>query len=158
MKRITIITLIVLTMVAATAIAQPRPHAGPGGPPPQGAQGPGGPRGPEMSPQMLAEFLDLTEAQISAAQALRDAARATIEPLHATMQTNREALEAAVKAGDAAKAGTLAVANYQIAQQIKAARDASRTKFEALLNAEQKAKLAILEELKELRHNRGPRE
>ncbi|HUR80798.1 MAG TPA: Spy/CpxP family protein refolding chaperone [Thermoanaerobaculia bacterium] len=150
MKRISISILIVIS-IAAAAIAAPRRNEGPGGPPPMGG------RGPEMSPQQLADFLDLTDAQISAAQALHATLQSTVEPLHATLETNREQLEAAVKAGDAAKAGTLAIANYRTMQQIKAARDAFKSGFEALLNADQKAKFAVLAELREARHDRGPR-
>jgi Spy/CpxP family protein refolding chaperone len=152
MKRI-LIPIFLLTTVASAAIAAPRRA---GAPSPESAQGPG--RGPKLSPQKLAEFLDLSETQISAVQTLRESLRATTEPLHDSQKANREQIEAAVQAGDSARAGTLMVANYGIAQQIKAARDTFRTGFEALLNGEQKAKLAMLEELKELRHDRRPRD
>ena len=154
MKRITI-TMLIVTMIATAAIAAPRPGR-PGAPPPEGAQGPG--HGPQLSPAKLAEFLDLSDAQITATQALRETLRATIEPLHETQKANREQIEAALQAGDSAKAGTLMLANYQIAQQIKAARDTFKTGFEALLNADQKEKFAILQELMELRRERGPRD
>ena len=158
MKRITI-ALLILTMAGVTAIAAPRPAGGPGGPPPQGAQGPG-PRGGELAPAILAEFLGLTDAQIAQVQALRETMRATVEPLHETQKANHEQIKAAVEAGDAAKAGALMVANYRVAQQIKAARDAFRTGFEALLTTGQKAKFAVYQELVVLRreHRQGPRE
>ena len=135
------------------------PRGGPGGPPPQDAEGPrpGGPGG-ELPPALLAEFLDLTEAQIAQVQSLRDTLRATVEPLHETQRANQEQLRAAVEAGDAAKAGALLVANHGIAQQIKAAHDAFRTSFEGILTSEQKAKFAVYQELLELRRDRGPRE
>jgi Spy/CpxP family protein refolding chaperone len=161
MKRITM-TILILAMAAVTAVASPpQGGMGMGGPPPQNGQGPGsGPRGGgELAPAMLAQFLGLTEAQIAQVQALRETLRSTVEPLVETQKANREQLQAAVAAGDAAKAGALAVANYQIGQQIKAARDTFRTGFEALLTAEQKAKFAVYQELMELRrgHRRGPR-
>ncbi|HVE71805.1 MAG TPA: Spy/CpxP family protein refolding chaperone [Thermoanaerobaculia bacterium] len=140
MKRITI-TILLLTMIATAALAAPRP---------------GAPQGPGHGAK-LAEFLDLSDTQIASTQALRETLRATVEPLHDSQKANREQIEAALQAGDSAKAGTLMLANYQLAQQIKAARDAFKSGFEALLNADQKAKLAILEELREARHERGPR-
>jgi len=157
MKRITM-GLLILTMTAAAAVAAPRPPAGPGGPRPQGAPG-AGPRGAELAPAVLAEFLGLTEAQIAQVQSLRETMRTTVEPLRATQKANREQIKTAVEAGDAAKAGALMVANYQIAQQIKSARETFRTGFEALLTTGQKAKFAVYQELVELRreHRRGPR-
>lgn len=152
MKRITIAILLV-TMIAAAAVAAPR-----SGPPPMNAQGPraGGPG--ELPPALLAEFLDLTEAQAAQVQQFRETLRTTTEPLHESMRANREQLEAAVEAGDAAKAGALVIASHQIHEQIKAARDAFKTSFESVLTAEQKAKFAVYQELMELRRERGPRE
>lgn len=152
MKRITI-AILLITTIAAAAVAAPR-----SGPPPMNAQGPrpGGPG--EMPPALLADFLDLTEAQSAQVQQFRETLRATTEPLHESMRANRQQLEAAAAAGDAARAGALAVANHQLAQQIKAARDAYKTSFESVLTAEQKAKFAVYQELMELRRDRGPKE
>ena len=149
MKRITI-TFLLLTVIATAAMAAPR-----SGPPPMNAPGP---RQGEMPPALLAEFLDLTEAQTAQVQQFRETLRTATEPLHESLRANREQFEAAVAAGDAAKAGALAVANYQLAQQIKAARDAFRTSFEGILTTEQKAKFTVYQELMELRRERGPRE
>jgi Spy/CpxP family protein refolding chaperone len=165
MKRIAL-TLALTLIVATAAVAAPQHRgAGPGGPGAPG--GPGSPqqgmqaghaRGGEiLPPALLAEFLGLTEAQIASIQTLRESQRATIQPLVEQQRANREQIRAAVEAGDAAKAGALLVANHQIAQQIKAARDAFRTSVEALLTAEQKAKFAIYQEIQELRRSRGPR-
>ena len=151
MKRILITTLL-LTAIATTAMAAPRRGGGPGGPPPQDA------RGGEMPPALLAEFLGLTEAQTAQIQALRDTMQAAVEPLHETHKANHEQIRAAVEAGDAAKAGALMVANHQIAEQIKAARDAFRSGVEGVLTAAQKSKFAVYQELLELRRERGPRD
>jgi Spy/CpxP family protein refolding chaperone len=165
MKRIALALALAL-IVAASALAAPQHHgAGPGKP-----GGPGGPATPQqgmqaghrggggiLSPALLAEFLGLTEQQIAAIQTLRESQRSTIQPLIEQRRANQEQIRAAVEAGDAAKAGALLVANHQIAEQIKAARDAFRTSVEALLTAEQKAKFAVYQEIQELRRNRGPR-
>jgi Spy/CpxP family protein refolding chaperone len=147
MKRIAL-TILILATIAATAVAAPRRNAA--------AAPQEGPRG-EMPPAVLAELLDLTEAQQTQVQSLRETLRATVEPLHDTQRANHEQIRAAVEAGDAAKAGALLVANHGIAQQIKAARDAYRAGFEAILTAEQKTKFAVVQELMELRRERGPR-
>lgn len=102
MKR-TLIALLIL-IVATTAFAEPRRPAGQEGP--QEMRGPG-----LLPPGALAEFLDLSEAQIAQADALRETQR----------------------------------------QQIKAAHDAFKASFEAMLTADQKAKFALYQELVERR-------
>jgi Spy/CpxP family protein refolding chaperone len=152
MKR-TLITILVLTMISAAAVAAPRGgRPGPGGPPPQNA------RGGDMPPGVFAEFLGLTEAQTAQIESLRETMRATTAPLHEQLEANHEEMRAAVEAGDAAKAGALAVAGHQLAEQIKSARDTFRAGVEGVLTAEQKAKFAVYQELVELRRERGPRE
>lgn len=155
MKRISIL-LVILILAATTTFAASRPAAAPSGPPPQQQQGPG--PGEILTPQQMAEFLDLTEAQIAQIGPLRDALRATVEPLREQQRENGEKLRDAVEAGDAATAGQLVIANHTLSQQIQAAANTFKTSFEALLTSEQKAKLAIYEEIVELRSHRGPRE
>lgn len=153
MKRISL-TILILTLITAAAIAAPRPGAG--APQPQ-QQGPGG-AGEILPPPLLAQFLGLTEAQIAQVTPLRETLRATVEPLRDQMRENQEQIRAAVEAGNAAKAGELMVANYKIGQQIKAAHDAFQSAFEAILTSEQKAKLAIYEEIVALRRSARDRE
>ncbi|HYH08801.1 MAG TPA: Spy/CpxP family protein refolding chaperone [Thermoanaerobaculia bacterium] len=145
MKR-TLITSLALTLVATLAIAAPprRPDAGPG-PAPGGREG--------LPPQVLAEFLALSDAQIAQAQALRETLQSTAQPLHEQLRANHEEIEAAVAAGDAAKAGQLLIAGAALRAQLKAAHDTFRNGFTAILTAEQKAKFAVYEELKELRRS-----
>jgi Spy/CpxP family protein refolding chaperone len=139
MKRILLIILI------ATAATAAPPHAR-------------GPR-PGPDPAMVAKVLGLTAAQIEQAKALRETMRTTVEPLAETQKANHEQIEAAVEAGDATKAGTLMIANHQLAEQMKAAHDTFRTAFEALLTPEQKTKFEMMQELGEHRRpRRGPRD
>src|SRR5687767_11689568 len=156
MKRI-LITIVLLVAAVAALAAPPRRGAAPGergAGPRQGQRGPG----EVLPPQLLAELLDLTDAQQTQLTALRETQRAAIEPLREQQQANREALEAAVEAGNAQRAGELLIANRGIATQIKAAHDAFKASFEAILTADQKAKFAVFEEIAELRRERrGPR-
>lgn len=148
MKRISIFTLV--TFIAVTAMAAPRPERGPR--PGAGPQG----HGPAeiLPPQLLADFLDLSAAQIAQAQSLRDTLRDTVEPLREQLKANRDQIRDAVEAGNAAQAGGLLVANHAIHQQIKAAHDTFSTSFAAVLSAEQKAKWAVYQEIVELRRDR----
>ena len=150
---------LVTTLLLATTLfaQQPQPQRPPGQPQP----GPGPNQGPPvelLSPPQMAIFLNLSDGQKASLQQIREAAQATVKPLAEQARANQEAIDAAVKAGDAAKAGQLLVANYAIGQQIKAALDAAKTASDAVLTAEQKAKLAIYREIVELQHQRpaGP--
>ena len=146
MKRTLTLFALVL-IIAAVAVAAPpaRPAAGPGGPPPRGEAG-------ILSPEQLAEFLGLTDAQKDQARLLADTMRGTIAPLRDQLRTNREQVEAAVDAGNAQHAGELLIASKALRDQVKAARDTFKTSFEAMLTTEQKAKFAVYNEIVELRH------
>lgn len=152
MKRTLIATLILIVTAAAVAAPPGR------GPAPGGGPGrPGGPMPGALPPQALAEFLDLSDAQIEQARTLRETMQATVEPIHEQLRANHEQIEAALASGNSARAGELAVASYNLRQQIKAAHDAFKTSFTAMLNAEQKEKFAVYEELMQLRGKRPGR-
>ena len=158
MKR-TLIALVVLTL-AVPLFAQPRGAMGPGrGPQGPGPQGPG-PQGPGpaahalLPPPALAEFLGLTEAQQTQIESLRTQTESTVQPLRDELRANQEAIEEAVAAGNAARAGELLIANSKLRAQIKAAHDAFKSGFEALLTAAQKEKWAVYQEIVELRGKR----
>jgi Spy/CpxP family protein refolding chaperone len=144
------VTLALLLAVAVTTFAMPggmRPGRNDQSGRRPGAQG-------RLGPRQLAEFLDLSQAQQDQAKALHESMRTTIEPLRDQARANREAVKAAVDAGDAQKAGQLLVAGKATREQIKSAHDSFQAKFEALLTAEQKSKWAVA---KELRESRRPR-
>lgn len=147
MKRISI-TILIVTLVAAVAIAAPRGRRGSG---PQQERS----RGEILPPQLLAEFLGLTDAQTAQVEPLRETLRATIEPLREQKRANHDEIRAAIEAGDTAKAGELLAASHNLTQQMKAAHDAYATAFEALLTSEQKAKWAVYDEIAELRRQRA---
>jgi Spy/CpxP family protein refolding chaperone len=156
MKR-TLIAALILILTATAAIAAPpqRPPAPPANAAPDGPGHGAGARG-ELPPQLLAEFLDLSDAQITQAQALRETLQSSTQSVREQLRANREAIEAAVAAGDAAKAGQLLVASAGLRAQLKTAHDTFKAGFEAMLTADQKAKYAVYQELLELR--KGGRE
>jgi Spy/CpxP family protein refolding chaperone len=151
-------TIALMTLLLATTLFadQPPKQRPPGPPPAEAAKG--GPAGELLSPPQMAIFLNLSDAQKASLQQINESTQTTVKPLAEQAHANQEAIDAAVKAGDAAKAGQLLVANYAIGQQIKAALDAAKTASDAVLTAEQKAKLAIYREIVELQHQRpaGP--
>lgn len=159
MKRTLIAALILTMAIAAIAAPPPRPGGGQSGPgsPQRGPGGPGGPGGEQLlSPEALAEFLVLTESQITQIQALREALEATVQPLMEQQRANQQAVEAALAAGDANAAGAAMLAGYNLRTQIKAAHDSFKASFESVLTTEQKSKWSVYQEIVEL--SRPPRD
>jgi Spy/CpxP family protein refolding chaperone len=118
------------------------PNGGPGGPPPAGA--PGG------SPDdVLKEVLGLSDAQITQLHTLLDARRTANETLRTQIEAAQKALKDALDAAtpDPTAVGNALLAVRNLEKQIQAANDAFRTSFEALLTADQKAKLEAIETL-----------
>ena len=135
MKRLLIAALIVTTTIAATASPRQRRPS------------------PDRMRERVADVLNLTDAQKSQAQSLRLSLRAAVEPLRAQLRNNREAVKAAVDAGNAQQAGQLLVASKAVREQIKAAHESFQSQFAAILNAEQKAKWSVMQELREARRD-----
>lgn len=142
MKRILITTLTL--MLAAAAVAAP---------PGRRAEGQRGGRA-MARPERLAAVLHLTESQRTSVRALAETMNATMQPLLEERRANREALKAAVEAGNAAKAGELAIANHNLRNEFKAARESFHNSVAALLTAEQKAKWEMARELRQSRRHR----
>jgi|GEM_PF-2834110 len=145
MKRTLIATLTM--MLAAAAVAAP---------PGRRAEGQRGDRAMARQAR-LAEILDLTEAQRTSVRALRETLKSTMQPLIEQRRANRAALKAALDAGDAAKAGELALANHNLRNKFKASRESFETSLAALLTAEQKAKWETVREMREMRGMRRHR-
>lgn len=171
MKRKLNILAAILILTAATAFGAGMGHMGTPGTPgtpgstpcgtPAAANGPGmgqgmGFGGDFLHPQLLIEFLDLTEAQQAQISTLRESFRATVAPIHEQIAANRAKIEDAVAAGDAAAAGALLIQNRDLQAEVKAAREAFSASVLALLTDAQKAKWEIYQELVDLM-GRGPR-
>jgi Spy/CpxP family protein refolding chaperone len=109
----------------------------------------------------LAHFLDLTEAQITDAQAIFEAARTEAEPLRTARRDLatqlREALDAADP--DPAAVGALVIALADNREALHAIRQGAIEDFEALLTPEQAERFQILRDARRVfgrGHHRGP--
>lgn len=140
MKR-TLILITLVTAIAATAAAQP-------GPPPPPRRG-----------DVLADYLQLTDAQKSAWKSARSDFEAAVKPLHDQQRATHEQIEQMLDGGnaDATAVGKLMLSIKSIGDQIKAAHDALETKLEATLTTEQKAKYQAFQAAREFLQQRGPR-
>jgi Spy/CpxP family protein refolding chaperone len=146
MKR-TVTLAALLLALTTSALARPGMH-------PQGHDRDGRSGRGHLSPAQIAEVLDLSEAQKDQAKALHESLQATVRPLREQMRTQREAVKAAVDAGNAQQAGQLLISNKATREQMKAAHEAFEAKFEAILTAEQKAKFSVLKDLRKARRER----
>lgn len=147
MKTKAVLVATLSLLLAFSALAQSAPRA------PQPPMPPRGP-GQLLGPAAVADFLDLSEGQIEQVKALQAKLGETLKPLHEQQKANHDAVEAAVNAGDATKAGQGLIAGKALREQIKAAMDAHRAAFVALLTPAQKAKWDVYQEIVELRHKR----
>ena len=147
MKRLMILTLTVLLAAAAIA-APPAPHQGGPGAPPPGA----GPNGDAA----LADYLDLTAAQIESWKAIQSDVRTSVQSLLEQQRALHEQLRAALDGTDANAIGALMLQIRGIGDQIKAARDAADAKFSALLTTEQKSRFEAFQAAVEFLRQNGP--
>jgi len=146
--------LLVLAGLAVPALAQPD---GPAGERPAWGRhgGPGAHGGHRL--ERLARVLDLTEAQVAEARALHEAARADLEPIFAASRELRTRLDGLLDAPspDPAQVGETVIALRQNREAMRAVHEETKAGFEALLTAEQREKLATLEDAREERGRRG---
>ncbi len=124
-KRVSI--LILLLLVTGISWAQP-------------VQRPAGPR-------VLAAYLQLTPDQVAAWKQMHSDTAAAVKPLVANAMDLRKQLRAALEATppDPATIGKLAIALHAARNQVRDARQTSKTKLLALLTPEQKTKFAAFE-------------
>lgn len=164
MKQALVAVGLVALLIAPVAFAQPGPGGrGPGGGMPghapgmmggPGVSGPGMDRGEAMVPRMI-EALQLTEAQIAAWATIREQTHAVVEPLATQARALHEEIRTALEAGttDATAIGTKMIAAHALQVKVRAAMDAGRDAFRALLTDEQKAKFDLLQQM---RNGKGP--
>lgn len=131
-KRWILILAVVTLLCAAIASAQPAPGANP--------QRAG-------RAAALAEYLQLTPEQVTAAKQLRSDTAQTVKPLARNARDLRKQLAAAMSATtpDTATIGKLTLALHAAREQVRSAVDASKAKFAATLTPDQKAKFDALE-------------
>jgi Spy/CpxP family protein refolding chaperone len=132
---VSVAAALALALVAAPLLAVDAPA----GPPP-GAQGP---QGPIAGYLRCLHVVGLTDVQKADVKALLEASKPGMEALHATLKADREALRTAVTAAapDPCAIGTAFLRVEADVEAIGEELKELRTAIEALLTAEQKAKL-----------------
>lgn len=149
-----ILTALTLTFALA-AMAQPAGRMGG-----QGNRGGGQPalgQGPDGGERFLVRYLELTEAQVTQWQAIRDAARASILPLAESRRENFDALRLLLDgtAPDPAAVGALVITNHAIGEQIRGIHENADAQFLLILTPEQKTKYEQWLELRKSMPRRG---
>jgi len=93
----------------------------------------------------IAQALNLTDAQKQQAQAIIQQARQTVQPLGQQSKQNRQALLAAIKAGNSdVEIHQLALTQGNLAGQLVAARTEALAKLYSMLTPEQRAKADLM--------------
>jgi Spy/CpxP family protein refolding chaperone len=115
------------------------------------AQGPGGPRMHRMSEQAktteVQSYLNLTDAQISSLQQLRQSERAALKPIFQQMGPLHESLRTQSQSGgaDPTAVGKLVLSIQNLEQQAAPIRSSFQQQALAVLTADQKTKLTALQ-------------
>jgi Spy/CpxP family protein refolding chaperone len=145
------VALCLVAGLTVTALAQ-GPGRGHGGPGAHRGGHHGGHHGPPI--ERLARFLALTDEQIEAAKAIREATEAQVAPIRQAQKALHEELRTLLdaEAPDATAVGEVAIELHEGREQIHALREQAKADFEALLTAEQRDKL---ERLKDVRRHFG---
>ncbi len=144
MKRTLLVVAVVLAL-AVPALAQqgqgrgPRPEI-----PMAGVQA--GELDGSRAREAVIKFLELTPEQVTAWDALLETRKTLVEPLRDQLQAVEEDLHELLQTEtpDPAAVGALVLQGKALREQIRAANQAYVDGFEALLTAEQAAKLALL--------------
>jgi protein CpxP len=117
---------LIAAIAAGLAIAQPAVPA-------RGA-------GRQAARHRMMKALDLTDAQKQQARLIFQQARETAQPVAKQLKDNREALQAAIKANNAAQIQTLSAQSGALQGQLAAVRSQAMAKFYANLTPEQQAR------------------
>jgi Spy/CpxP family protein refolding chaperone len=140
MKRLTVLALSILFVLAGSAFAQQRRGPGPGGP----ARG---------NSDALAIYLDLTTEQKASWETIQSETRQASRAVHEQERSLADQLESAT---DAATIGGLVLQLRAIQTQLESAREAAQARFSAMLTADQQVKFAAFQAATEFLHRRGP--
>jgi len=115
------------------------------------AQGPGGPRMHRMAAQgkttEVQTYLNLTDAQISSLQQLRQSERTALQPIMEQIGPLRQSLRSQEQSGnaDATAVGKLVLSIQSLEQQAAPIRASYQQQAQAVLTAAQKTQLAALQ-------------
>ena len=148
--RITMTTMAIALLLAASATAQ-RPGAAGAR---QGSER--GLGGPGHDPGRLIEFLELDEAQAEQWRAAHERNREQVQPLFEEMRRLHQELDDALEsdAPDATFVGQLVLERHDLRRQVEGQREVFEAELAQILNQEQ---LARWEAFKEARRERRPR-
>lgn len=148
--RTLLFSIIAVLTITMTALA-----AGPGRRMPAAGAGFGPGAGPGS--ERLAAYLELTEAQVTQWNAIREATHAQMLPLAEQRRANREALRTELDnaAPNAQRVGELVIANHELRGQSCAIRQNAQEQFVALLTPEQKEKYENFLEITRDRRGHG---
>ncbi len=115
------------------------------------AQGPRMPPGPPRL-DALKTYLSLTDNQVQGFKQIAQQTRTTVQPLEQQIRTKSQALQTLRRQGsaDATALGNLVVEIDNLRKQVSDARAAAHTQALGVLTADQKTKLAALEEAAKL--------
>ncbi len=143
-KTLTLIAAALLALLPLAVIAEP---------PGDRQRGPGRGHGPGRGMFPPPGYLDLTDEQIEAAQAVRESVRAEMEAGREEQRALHEQLEATLDGDnpDAATVGQMVIELRTMRRQKRVILEDAESRFAALLNAEQ---LEKWENFKELRKGR----
>jgi Spy/CpxP family protein refolding chaperone len=139
--------LIAVLATLGVALAQGPGFGGPGGP----GRGMmmGGPRAAQQQPSFteLKSALGLTDANIQAIQQAQQSVMTNVQTLMTSIQTKEQSLHDLLDKGttDAAAVGKLMLDIALLQKQVKTAHDSASTAAVNLLSADQKTKLAALQ-------------
>ncbi len=102
-------------------------------------------------------YLDLSEEQIEATEAIREEVRSEMRATRSETRTLREALRALLEGDDpdAAEVGQLMIELHGLKQQTRAILEGAESRFAALLTAEQLEKWENFKELRKGRRGMG---
>ncbi|HRC88214.1 MAG TPA: Spy/CpxP family protein refolding chaperone, partial [Thermoanaerobaculia bacterium] len=109
----------------------------------------------------LANFLELTDAQRTAARQIFDQARETARPLIEQLRTQRQAVRDLLDDDNpaASEVGDAVIAAKTTAEQLRGIREGAVTNFRTLLTPAQQAKLDVFQAVVQAirrAHGRGP--
>jgi protein CpxP len=110
-------------------------------------------RGPgrAFAHQRMMQSLNLTDAQKAQAKTIFDQARQSAQPLRTQLQQNRQALNAAAKAGNSASIQQLSNDEGRLLGQLIAIRTEAKAKFYAILTPAQRAQADQLQQKRQER-------
>ncbi len=155
-NQLALIAILLIAFVPVAAVAGPGDGPGERGGFDPGF-GPGGPRGQFLPPP---GYLDLSDEQRDAAQAIRDGVRDEMGALRDQGRTLRQDLDAALKGDspDAAIVGQLMIDLHALRPQFRSLLESAEADFAALLDEEQLQKWENWKEIRQSRRgDRGER-